>query len=293
MFEISAVQVERALLAQLSGSTSFPPSLLEKDYVLTATLQAIFTLKPGTGAIQFGGGTSLVKAWRLPARLSEDIDLKYTPHLELSRRKQNQSFRQFRTDLRAELLGLGLELVLETGGIAPSEFYSFHFSYTSKFASGSTVDPLVRVECRREALLLNPEVRAIHSLADEALAVDAEALSLACTRPEEISAQKLWIVLGDLEKFEANRRDFRHLFDLWQLSGLGVNQQSFAWCFREVCVSRGQRKFSDDFWRIAKSQVVRESFVSELVGLTPYLPEYSLVLEALEHFEALLENQAD
>lgn len=290
MFRISQDQAERALLAQVSSKTPFPPSLLEKDYVLTDVLGLISSLAPKSGSIQFGGGTSLVKAWRLPARLSEDLDLKYVPDSDLSRRKQNEAFREFRLDLRRELLASGLDLVLETGGVAPSEFFSFHFAYSSQFGSRSSVDPIVRVECRREYLILDPQIRNIHSLADQALGYEENFVSIACTRPEEIAAQKLWIVLGDLDRFEANPRDFRHLFDLWQLKGLGLNVSLFTECFDEVCGRRGLRVFSSAFWQTAQSKSVAEAFGFEVEGLTPLLVEYKTVQEALRYFEALVSN---
>lgn len=290
MFAISEIQADRALRCQLSGKSAFEARLLEKDFVITAILQAVSTVEAPTGTIQFGGGTSLVKAWRLPNRLSEDIDLKYAPDPTLSRRKQNDSLRTFRALVEDTLLGMGFLVVDRVGELAPSEFFSLHLAYESRFESGSRLEPIVRLECKREAMLVSPESRVIHSIADVIEGVQEDSLQLMCTRPEEIAAQKIWIVLGEIGFFRESPRDTRHLFDLWQLSELELNHAVLAQCFLEVGLRREVRKFNQDFWAIAESNWLRNVFESELSGLTPELPEFERVLSSLRYFQSLLDN---
>lgn len=56
------------------------PQVVEKDFWVTAILQAVFTL-PMAGHLVFKGGTSLSKGWKLIDRFSEDIDLAMDPIL--------------------------------------------------------------------------------------------------------------------------------------------------------------------------------------------------------------------
>lgn len=290
MFAISDIQVDRVLQAQLSGSTSFGASLLEKDYVITSVLEIVSRITPPTGSIQFGGGTSLVKAWRLPNRLSEDIDLKYAPHTGLSRNQQNQSLRTFRAQLEEAFHHAGLAINSRVGGEAPSEFFSVNLGYQSRFESASPIETLVRVECKRESILVSPEPRPIQSIADIALGFQSQEVYLLCTRPEEIAAQKAWIVLGEIQFFTDRKRDTRHLFDLWQLNSIDLDWDVLRACFRQVQQQRSQRSFTAAFWQAASSKLLEDVFESELAGLTPDLPDFAEVLGVMRLFEQLLET---
>ena len=59
---------------QVSTYSGLPPAAIEKDWWVTLTLKAIFSL-PFSNHIVFKGGTSLSKGWKLIERFSEDIDL--------------------------------------------------------------------------------------------------------------------------------------------------------------------------------------------------------------------------
>lgn len=290
MFAISDTQLDRVLQAQLSGSTAFGASLLEKDYVITSVLDALSKIQPPTGSVQFGGGTSLVKAWRLPNRLSEDIDLKYSPDQSLSRRQQNASLRAYRAKLEDGLLQMGFQILSRVGGVAPSEFFSVSLGYQSRFESATSIDSLVRVECKREGSLVAPEYRSIHSIADVSMGLQSNDIGLLCTRPEEIAAQKVWIVLGEIQHFTARKRDTRHLFDLWQMHSLKLDVEVLRRCYRQVELQRVPRSFTPTFWQAARAESLEAVFQSELAGLTPELPNFEDVLSVLSLFEHLLET---
>lgn len=49
-------------------------SAIEKDWWVTLTLKALFTM-PEAKHLVFKGGTSLSKCWKLVQRFSEDIDI--------------------------------------------------------------------------------------------------------------------------------------------------------------------------------------------------------------------------
>lgn len=293
MFAISENQAFQALRCETSGLSPFAADLLEKDFVISEVLELIASLSISTGSIQFGGGTSLVKAWGMPNRLSEDIDLKYAADPSVSRNRQNASFKDYRAQLENGLLLRGLEVVGRVGEVAPSKFFSVVVAYESRFQRSRQVDSLVRVECMREETILAAQPRSIVTLADAFLKREKTGSELLCTRPEEIASQKLWITLGEIQEFTSQQRDVRHLFDLEQLSRKGMVIKDFLSAFVQVSSNRGQRSFDAEFWSAADSDELRDVFLEELSDLTPEPLSYGSVLKSLKYFEALLENQAD
>lgn len=57
---------------------------VEKDWWVTATLRALFSL-PQAQWLTFKGGTSLSKGWKLIDRFSEDIDVALDRHFFLDK----------------------------------------------------------------------------------------------------------------------------------------------------------------------------------------------------------------
>lgn len=288
MFTISENQAFQALRCETSGLSPFAADLLEKDFVISEVLEFIASIKIASGSIQFGGGTSLVKAWDMPNRLSEDIDLKYAADPNLSRNRQNATLKDYRDRLEAGLVSMGFVVLDRIGEVAPSKFFSVIVSYESRFQRLATVESLVRVECKREDILLAPQLRNIVTLAETFLQLEGTGPELLCTRPEEIASQKLWIVLGDIQNFVYHPRDVRHLFDLEQLSRHGLVIEDFLHAFAQVNSDRGQRSFRPEFWAAANSDEIRAVFMDELSDLTPERLSYEDVLTSLEYFEALL-----
>ena len=62
----------------IAHKVKLPAQVVEKDFWVSAILQAVFAL-PVAGHIVFKGGTSLSKCWKLIERFSEDIDLAVDP----------------------------------------------------------------------------------------------------------------------------------------------------------------------------------------------------------------------
>lgn len=70
---------DRALvITQTAQRVGLPPNVVEKDWWVTAVLEAILGTSCST-YISFKGGTSLSKAWGVIERFSEDVDLAISP----------------------------------------------------------------------------------------------------------------------------------------------------------------------------------------------------------------------
>ena len=75
-----AVSQRRNVYESVAQKVGLLPRVVEKDFWVTAILQAVFAL-PMAGHLVFKGGTSLSKGWKLLDRFSEDIDLAMDPSL--------------------------------------------------------------------------------------------------------------------------------------------------------------------------------------------------------------------
>ncbi len=76
---IDATPLERRLMLQRTAEKErLPEYAVEKDWWVTMTLKALFNTRCGK-YLEFKGGTSLSKGWKLIERMSEDIDLALSP----------------------------------------------------------------------------------------------------------------------------------------------------------------------------------------------------------------------
>lgn len=75
---LSLTRTERAeLIDEVSRRRNLAPAILEKDYWVCRTLDAIFSLPDIGEHLVFKGGTSLSKVFGLIERFSEDVDLSF------------------------------------------------------------------------------------------------------------------------------------------------------------------------------------------------------------------------
>ena len=60
---------------RVADQLGITPFAVEKDWWVTRTLSIIFEMENVAPHLVFKGGTSLIKAWNLIERFSEDVDL--------------------------------------------------------------------------------------------------------------------------------------------------------------------------------------------------------------------------
>ena len=70
-------QQQREMLDEVSRRRGLHPAVLEKDYWVCRSLEALFSLPKLGDHLVFKGGTSLSKVYRLIERFSEDIDVSF------------------------------------------------------------------------------------------------------------------------------------------------------------------------------------------------------------------------
>ena len=102
----ASLQERTVMLQQVAESKGIVDSAVEKDWWVTLTLKALFSL-PCSNYMFFKGGTSLSKGWDLIKRFSEDIDLLISRQYFIDARQRayaqcenNQQIKLLRRDSR-------------------------------------------------------------------------------------------------------------------------------------------------------------------------------------------------
>jgi hypothetical protein len=113
------------IFQQVSSQLNLPAEAVEKDWWVTATLRALFTL-PIADHLVFKGGTSLSKCWGYLDRFSEDIDIAMDREFlgfygELSK-TQIKKLRKKSSEYVSTILRDALRDGLEALGIPANEF---------------------------------------------------------------------------------------------------------------------------------------------------------------------------
>ena len=102
----ASLQERTVMLQQVAENKGIVDSAVEKDWWVTLTLKALFSL-PCSNYLFFKGGTSLSKGWDLIKRFSEDIDLLISRqyfidvrHRPYAQCENNQQIKLLRRDSR-------------------------------------------------------------------------------------------------------------------------------------------------------------------------------------------------
>ena len=89
----------KVMLQQAADAESLPEYAVEKDWWVTMVLKAMFQTSVAEW-LEFKGGTSLSKGWRLIERFSEDIDLALSYRFFTDELKNNNQLKMLRRRCR-------------------------------------------------------------------------------------------------------------------------------------------------------------------------------------------------
>lgn len=212
----------RALIEQTAaplGKGMMGAAIVEKDYWITEALRAV-AAREFLNVI-FKGGTSLTKAWRLTARLSEDIDLLVDP-TGLSRRQRDTCMKAIATAVQDQL-----GLPMERGSYSEGKHLTAEFSYPTALGQ-PLLRPSVLLEIGTRGGPEPSRMCSVDSLMSRALeAAGAPAM----TQPPAFPVRTLHYQRTFVEKLfaihqavvraasddSALQRQGRHYYDLWCL----------------------------------------------------------------------------
>lgn len=227
------------ILNQATKFTGLPVVAIEKDWWVTLTLNACFSLSYSENLI-FKGGTSLSKAWNLIERFSEDIDLALDrKHLGFQgdisktqiRKLRKKSCEFISTVFVQDLKGVFTEWnVINECTIIAQEVKSrdrdpqiIEIHYNSVLDAEGYLPQKILIEVSSRSLTEPKEKREIDSILSSqfpGLDFASKPMSIATVLPQRTFLEKIFLLHEEFsqatEKIRTNRLT-RHLYDLEKL----------------------------------------------------------------------------
>lgn len=222
MKTITKHEHELILTARAEGLTGLPPSVFEKDLLLTEVLRSIDSIDADGVEVIFCGGTCLAKAYGVIDRMSEDIDFKLKLPKDLSRSTRSRVLSQFKKRVATHFEGLGFAVPIDQI-VARDEnrYVCMNLLYKSRFPRLASLRSEIKIELNARPPVLPTSARQIRSML-EVLLGNAETYSLIeCVGVEETLAEKVLSFLRRTGEMKAGRhradydgRLVRHLYDV-------------------------------------------------------------------------------
>lgn len=230
----------KSVFESIAHKVGLPAQIIEKDFWVTAILQAVFAL-PVAEHLIFKGGTSLSKGWKLIERFSEDIDLAIdpiflgTPEGDLTKkqikilRKTSSLFvlEQLTPMIREKLKQQGLNAFIEVepqpNGIGNNTYpepRQVYLHYKSSFDEGlGYLRPDIVLEVSARSLLEPAKSIQVKSIIGENLPIKPiEDSTVHTSVPAKTFLEKVFL-LHELFSVPGGgmiaERKSRHLYDLY------------------------------------------------------------------------------
>lgn len=246
---------QRQTLDAVSRSLGIAPAIIEKDYWVCRTLDALFHLPELGDHLVFKGGTSLSKAYGLIQRFSEDVDVSFhrdylgfgaqaDPEAESGTKArqrrvdalQQACIQQIATSLLPTLqtrleeeLGAREGWSLEMDAVDPQTIL-FHFPQAG-VESHAYVKPMVRIELGARSDDWPREERTIRSFIGEVLDKPIGMASAQTLKPERTFWEKATLLHAECHRDLAKAmpaRYARHYHDLARLAESEVADRALA-----------------------------------------------------------------
>lgn len=244
-------EIRRALIAQASNIHGTSEQSIEKDWWITLTLQALFSL-PMAEHFIFKGGTSLSKGWKLIERFSEDIDIALAPEAFGGQYIQEPSITyvkrlkkigcKYTTNiihpaLEQQFVAMGvpagmLQIIPEPvePTLTDKDPQTIFVHYLSLFDQSYLLPP-IKIEFGVRALrepFSSIKVQSILGEFTNAPAYQEQSFEVAAVEPRKTFMEKLMLLH---EKFQngraegnAGERQSRHLYDLMHMYRRGIHK---------------------------------------------------------------------
>lgn len=261
---IQRKEVERLdLLRLIAGQNNLPDFMIEKDWWVTAALEALFTSKLNRH-LAFKGGTSLSKSWDLLNRFSEDVDIVIdktlfgvTDEEELGSNKRTKLRKEARQYIIKEVKPLIHSQLIQQG--VPQEFFKLEEEVSAESDKDPTVllleyfpiseitndytKAIIKIEIGVRALMEPTEKRMVSSLLAQKLKPE-EKIEVSTVLPQRTFWEKSFLLhelfQKPFDKMEISRMS-RHWYDLHCLfeADFGKNAMDDKTLFMEI---RNHRK---------------------------------------------------
>ncbi len=225
---------DKNIIEEVALIKGISPSFIEKDWYVTQVIKIVSEISHGNFQINFTGGTSLSKAYKLLQRFSEDIDFRViVPDLKNeSRSKQRKILSEFKravTDVLQKTAGIDMANIFARN---ENQFVAFEINYPSYYPPETALRPHILVEFTVTDLVLPAKQFPISSLINEVSKKIPEIESIRCTDMVENTCDKLSAITWRIpDRIRGEEDDdpsiVRHIHDLAILGDLALQHQAF------------------------------------------------------------------
>ena len=214
--------------------------IVEKDYYVTLILKKLSSIEY---PIVFKGGTSLSKAFHVIDRFSEDIDITFTEHLGEARRKKLK-YKILKPI--ADELGLVIRNFDSIESDKNLNHYDFYYESVVGDRVINAIPPYVKLETSlmsysfptEEKMLGNYILDALGGEEEELIKTyDLETFSMRVQSLNRTLIDKIFAVC-DYYLLGKDRRNARHLYDIYKLTGHVEIDEEFLKLVKEVRIHR-------------------------------------------------------
>lgn len=248
------LDIEEALIHDVAEELNISePSLIEKDFHVTAVLVLISKINPEFYDIVFSGGTCLSKTVKGLGRMSEDVDLKLVLNkegMELSASALKKDLRDFKKKMSQVFIDNGYEseIICQENS---NKHVEWQLQYNPILSISEALRPQIQVETTVCDSFNQYSKKDLCSLVVGVMGEEAEVKSLNCVTPTHTAAEK---VVSLLRRVAGNYRHdkwgderiVRHVYDVHILFTGNLIEESFYSIFHEVILSDGL-KFKNQY----------------------------------------------
>lgn len=237
-----------ALLGRVAGALAVDEAFVEKDWFVVQAIERLSGLAAEDFTPVFSGGTSLLKAYGLISRFSEDIDFKLLlsdGFMARSRNQRRQVLKAFRDAIVDTWTELGFNV---TSCISRDEhrFIELEMTYPTVMQPHSSLRPHILAQVSAKSPRLAVQHKAITSLAGQYARSAPEVPDIACIDPVETAADKLsafsWrMLLRDRAHEDDDPTIVRHLHDLAALEPLAMEHPEFPTLLKTILAEDSHR----------------------------------------------------
>lgn len=199
------------------------PTIIEKDYYAVQLLKELSTISLSGYTLVFAGGTSLLKAHFNTFRMSEDIDIKLVPSLDIlkeSRSKQKKLRKGIEEAISEKLNASSLFFIKSIKKRDEGKYQHFLVEYPKEFAEINALRPELQLEITESGNFDEAVEKPVSSMYAEAMKLQPEIKSILCASVELTASEKFIALLRRIAAFERNpsQKDdatlVRHVYDL-------------------------------------------------------------------------------
>ncbi|WP_233588736.1 nucleotidyl transferase AbiEii/AbiGii toxin family protein [Legionella sp. km535] len=219
------------------------PILVEKDYYAVQLLKSLHSINDSGYSIVFAGGTCLSKAHIDTFRMSEDVDIKLIPSLDVQNETRGQQ-RKLRGHYHQKIYSLldahSIFELSEKSKRDEGKYLQCHIKYPRFHTTIDAIRPEILLEITESSLLDSTITAPIYSMYSKALKLPPEIPQCYCATIEVTASEKLVALLRRTAAYERNPSSkddktlVRHIYDLHLINQSNADKDKISKLIKKV-----------------------------------------------------------